>query len=151
MAIDDKTKRFFQPEIYTQEEIRSKYPFFIHKSGIIDSVSINIENHYGALVSFNIMTKDCIVYGGKNDTVILGFLLRYFSDFFSLPHDRLERSCVKDLKGKKIQYFFNSKGKNVFLGNEKGEFIRIDDVQYLKYTQAEGEFLREKDALQEAN
>lgn len=147
----DKTRILFRPEIYTQEEVHSKCPNFLHKIDIIDSTSINIENHFGALVSFNIFTRDCAVYGGRNDTVILGFLFRYFSNFFSLPYDGCERSHMEDLKGKKVQYFLNPKGQVIFLGNEKGQFIEIDDVRYLRYSQAEGELLKEKDRIKNFN
>lgn len=141
----DKTKILFKPKTYTKEEIELKYPNFSYGKSTVEKVFISIENHFGALASLNIATSDGFVYGGKNNTSTLGFLLRYFSDFFFLPYDRLDRSFIEDLVGEEIQYFWNDKNRFVFIGNQKGEFIWIDDTQYLKYSQAEGERLKEID------
>lgn len=135
----DKEKVRFTPTIYTKEDILSINPKLEYEKAIVENCRISIEGHFGNIVCLDIYSRNREIYGGINNTHNIGYILSYLADFFCLPQDACERAKIESLIGKEIECFSMHENRVIFIGNEKGEFIDVDDFCYLPFSQAEAE------------
>lgn len=79
------------------------------ENNMIERVDINIIAHFGNVPCFTIMCKNIVPYGLYNDTQRLGFLLKWFVEFFGC--DREDGRMLSDIKNIPCRLVFEGNGE----------------------------------------